>query len=246
MNVITQEKDKIKDNSVLLFSGGMDSLMINHILNPNVLLYIKHHNTYMYKELNSIYSLSKKVIDKLIVEENIFKFRHLERDDGIIPGRNIYFITYAVNYGELIYIGSVLGDRSNDKSIYFLETMSKLLSHVYDEQHWCEKRHIKVLAPFKEYTKTELLSLYLENNGSIDDLLKSRSCYSETSEKPCGVCKPCFRKWVAMRCNGINSDNYFETNPKNAKWLQEVLPLIEKGIYRNEKEDAETIRALSK
>ena len=37
-NIETKAKDIPKNKTVLLFSGGMDSLIMNHLLNPDILL----------------------------------------------------------------------------------------------------------------------------------------------------------------------------------------------------------------
>ena len=50
-NVITKEKFKNKGKSVLLFSGGMDSLIFDKLLNPDILLYIPSGSKY--KEIES-------------------------------------------------------------------------------------------------------------------------------------------------------------------------------------------------
>ena len=39
-NMITSGKQKVTGKSVLLFSGGMDSLMFDYLLKPDVLLYL--------------------------------------------------------------------------------------------------------------------------------------------------------------------------------------------------------------
>ena len=45
-NMITDNKEQVRDKTVLLFSGGMDSLMINHIKQPDVLLNISMNSNY--------------------------------------------------------------------------------------------------------------------------------------------------------------------------------------------------------
>ena len=40
VNMITSGKQKVTGKTVLLFSGGMDSLMFDYLMNPDVLLYI--------------------------------------------------------------------------------------------------------------------------------------------------------------------------------------------------------------
>ena len=45
-NMITKGKEKVRDKSVLLFSGGQDSLIINYIMKPDILLNISMNSNY--------------------------------------------------------------------------------------------------------------------------------------------------------------------------------------------------------
>ena len=247
VNIETKRKDSKKNKSVLLFSGGMDSLMYNYLLKPDIILYIKHNNTYQEQEENSIQNLiEKKFIDekKFIVEKSL-QLGKFERDDAIIPNRNLYFITLATHYGETIYLGSMKGDRTLDKSLPFYKLCEDMFNFLYQKQHWCEERRFEIGSPFKHLTKTELLKKYLETDGDINALLTSYSCY-RGKEKPCGICKACFRKWVALKNNNISQDilnNYFEQDPAKVAWLEDILPLIKKHQWR-EDEDEDILKAL--
>ncbi|MEM0142712.1 MAG: 7-cyano-7-deazaguanine synthase [Candidatus Parvarchaeum sp.] len=229
------------NKSVLLFSGGMDSVMYAYLLHPDVLLRVNMHESYEERERSAT-----EVVVELMGWENIyvednetFNFSAMERSDYIIPNRNIYLIAKASEYGEIIWLSSVNGDRSLDKDEEFYADMEKLLNHVWDEQHWTKKRTIQVTAPFKPNTKTQLLKIYLENGGPIDSILASYSCY-KGEEKPCGICKPCMRKAVALVNNGIDITGYFQNSPLTA--IQEVLPLAMAGKYRGQ-EDKDIINA---
>jgi 7-cyano-7-deazaguanine synthase in queuosine biosynthesis len=243
--MITEEKKNPSGKSVLLFSGGMDSLIMNHLLSPDILLIFWHNNTYEKQEKKAINELIKNnMIDqKKIIIDSSFSLSKIERDDAIIPNRNLLFIAQATNYGEVIYLGSVYGDRSFDKSLKFLNRCEDLFDYLYSEQHWCSAHTFKILAPFKALTKTQLVNKFLTNNGDASHLLTSRSCYSST-DKPCGWCKPCFRKWVALKNNQINMKNYFENLPQDAPFLSEILPLVKRNEYRG-KEDFEILNALN-
>lgn len=246
MKMITSSLNTPRGKSVLLFSGGMDSLMMAHLLHPDILLVLPHGQTYQEPELVSINQLiTEKTLppSSEVVFATPFSFSKIERDDAIIPSRNAYFILYAANYGETIYLGSVYGDRSSDKSPEFFKKMEDLLNHLYQEQHWCKGRKFTVSAPYKDKTKTELVSLYLKAGGTSRALLLSKSCYVP-GKQACGWCKACFRKWVALQNNGLYSWHHFLNNPARAPWLSELMPSIEAGTYRG-REDAEILRALN-
>lgn len=247
-NIETKSKFKNLNKSVLLFSGGMDSLIFDKLLNPDILLYIPSGSNYESIENKKVLNLADKgFIDKskLVVLDNVLNLRRFERDDMIVPNRNAFLILLASMYGETIYLGSVQGDRSSDKCPEFFEKIEILLNQMWNEQHWTEERKFKILDPYKEFTKTELVKMFLEAGGDTNALLESYSCYGG-SETLCGQCKPCIRKFIALVNNNIKiPENYYESNPADAEWIYEFLPRMYKGEYRG-KEDADFIVALKK
>jgi len=248
LNVITKGKEQVKNKSVLLFSGGMDSVMFDLLLNPDILLYIPTGSNYEDIETVKIKQLAENNIinkDKLIILENNLDLAMFERDDLIVPNRNAYLVLMASHFGETIYLGSVYGDRSFDKDKTFYKLMEDLLNHIWQEQHWTEERKFTVSSPFKDTTKTELIKQYINKGGNVQNILDSYSCY-RGEPQACGICKPCVRKAVSMICNDIKiPEGYFEKDPLSAPWIQEVLPLMKEGKYRG-REDEEFLLALKK
>ena len=246
LNVITKGKEKVKNKSVLLFSGGMDSVMFDLLLKPDVLLYAPTGANYETIETQKIKDLADKGIidgDKLVIMEDTLNLAPFERDDLIVPNRNAYLVLLASHFGETIYLGSVYGDRSFDKDKTFYALMENLLNHMWSEQHWTEKREFTVTSPYKDTTKTELVREYIEAGGDAQNILESYSCYRGT-EQACGICKPCVRKAVALYCNFIDIPaGYFEQHPMSAPWIKEVLPQMRDGEYRG-REDVDFITAL--
>ena len=60
VNMITSGKQKVTGKTVLLFSGGMDSLMFDYLLDPDVLLYIPTGSEYQDIESSKLRLLTKK------------------------------------------------------------------------------------------------------------------------------------------------------------------------------------------
>ena len=247
LNVITKGKEVVKGKSVLLFSGGMDSVMFDLLLKPDVLLYAPTGSNYENVETMKIKELARNNIidgDKLIIMDKTINLGPFERDDLIVPNRNAYLVLLASHFGETIYLGSVYGDRSFDKDKTFYQLMENLLNHMWLEQHWTEQREFSVSSPYKDTTKTELIKEYVAAGGKVQNILDSYSCYRGDLQ-PCGICKPCVRKAVSLYCNEIIvPDDYFEQHPMSAPWIDEVLPQMMKGEYRG-REDAEFLTALN-
>lgn len=248
LNVITKGKEQAKNKSVLLFSGGMDSVMFDLLLKPDVLLYVPTGSNYEDIETVKIKQLAEDGVidkDKLIILDDNLNLSIFERDDLIVPNRNAYLVLMASHFGETIYLGSVYGDRSFDKDKEFYKLMENLLNHMWQEQHWTEERKFVVTSPFKDTTKTELIKDYISAGGDVQNILNSYSCY-RGEPQACGICKPCVRKAVSLLCNDIVVPRgYFESNPMEASWIADVMELMKQGKYRG-REDAEFLEALGK
>lgn len=179
---------------VLLYSGGMDSWLIDKIWEPDVKLYIDVQSRYSNEEI------SRLPKDVEIVKLNLGQW---EQEDAIIPLRNLYFVMVASYYGDTICLGATAGDRLHDKSWEFANIASNTLSFLYQPQRGIPNgRDIKVILDFKNFSKGELLKLYLLKGGDIEKAAKeSFSCYTPIDGKECWSCRACFRKYIAFKVN---------------------------------------------
>lgn len=222
---------EIKGKKVLLFSGGMDCYIINQLEKPDVLLYIDNHSNYSENEKEYLKKMkSAGFYQNLVFVEDFINMSSLERTDYIIPSRNAYFILLAAEYGDEIILGATSGDRSTDKDYTFAGMMTGLLNHIYEKSHWVgeESRNLRVNFKYKDYTKQMLIRALIEKRMEELNLseheakkyvaeelsLNTKSCYDFVDGKPCGVCKPCTRKWLAIvgAC-GIDTGDYFSKEP---------------------------------
>lgn len=213
--------NSIQNKRILLFSGGLDSLIAWRLLNMPDCLYFAIGHKYQEAELASIHRLQNFIEtnfnEKLnVIISNRLQIGDLEEVDGHIPYRNELFVSVAAAAGyNKIYIGALAGETSRDKSWRFLNDTSKYLSFL-------EQRQIEILAPFKRMTKTDLVKKYLINYSTDLDrqlLLQTTSCYNANANDlnfRCGQCMSCFRRWVALENNGLTEEYKF--NP--AEWEQ--------------------------
>lgn len=223
-----------RTGKVLLYSGGMDSYALRHIWKPDVTLYVDLHTEYSGREIARL--------DKDVVVVDLPTLKQFERSDKIIPLRNLFLVCIAAQYGNRIAIGATAGDRVRDKDFTFSDLTSELLSYIWQKDHWTEGKEIVVELPFKNLTKTQIIAKYVEAGGNPYDLATlSFSCYSPNPiGKPCGECKPCFRKWVAFKLNGI------EIKPTSRAYIEkDILPLINAGTYGRAEEEVEILQALA-
>lgn len=185
---------------VLLYSGGMDSWLIDKIWKPDVKLYVNMHTEY------SDLEISRLPKDVQVVD---FPLGQFSLPNSIIPLRNLYLYLIACNVTEFedveICLGALNGDRINDKSKKFTQLLNPLLHFLYEPQQSQPGKIVNVVVPFKDLSKRELLLLYLEQGGTLREVYDySFSCYHPTKEgKPCLACKACFRKAIPFIVAGM-------------------------------------------
>lgn len=171
---------------VLLYSGGMDSYIINRLWKPDVKLFIDYGTEQTAEE--------RKRLPKDVIIKEIDLSQYIE-NDGIntIPLRNLLFANIAVNYGDIIAIGGVKDDLHYDKTKRFARRTTRLFNSVLSREK--SKRKVKIVVPYRDFTKKELVQLYIARGGSIGKLqTESWSCHRPKGNKACGECIPCIKK----------------------------------------------------
>ena len=181
---------------VLLYSGGMDSFIISKLENYDVLLYLDIGSRYSQVEKEW---LIRQNLKNLVID-NRLQLGDVELPDGIVPMRNFFFAMIGTFYGDYITLGATSGDRIQDKSKLFAIKTSTILSELHAPFHWIpDGRKIDFNVAFKDFSKVQLIHDYLDKGFSFEDLLtKSFTCYAPIHDKPCGICKACARKWIAL------------------------------------------------
>lgn len=228
---------------VLLYSGGMDSWLIDKVWKPDMKVYVNMHTRYSEEEIKRIQATEKDVV---IVD---FPLGQWERDDAIIPLRNLYLTMVICNLTGSedveICLGATAGDRVLDKSPLFVEKTNDLLNYLYQPQHWIPNgKKVKLNIDFKSKTKTELIRMFVEGGGDILDAFeRSFSCYNPQDGAECWSCKPCFRKFVSFALNGFKfPKSVIETAINYIK--TEIEPQIIAGTYGRAEEEKEILEVL--
>lgn len=181
---------------VLLYSGGMDSWLIDKLWKPDKKIYIDIKGSYSNTEIKKLPN------DVQIIE---FPLGRFEQENKFVPLRNLYFLMLASNFGEEICLGATAGDwGSKDKTPEFFEKAEEMLNFLWQKQSKVEKtKTIKIETKYLYKYKNELLEEYLQEGGNLEELYKdSFSCFNPINEKPCLNCKPCFRKYVCLSYYG--------------------------------------------
>jgi 7-cyano-7-deazaguanine synthase in queuosine biosynthesis len=240
----------MKDKTVLLFSGGLDSLCTAYLMRPQVLLYVPMGMRYEEPELERIRKFLQPQmlmsgLAPVTVVRDTLNLKEWERPDKIVPNRNALLVLVASMYGDNISLAAVAGDRSCDKDDTFCWAMTQLLRHTWQAQHWTPARNITVDLPVKLYTKSKLLERALFSGMPAQLALDSWSCY-EAGIQPCGVCKPCVRKYVALTICKVHIPNgYYQHSPLTAPWINDALRAIRSDSGWRKEEDADFLQVMT-
>lgn len=239
----------MKDKSVLLVSGGVDSTIAHFWLKSNgeehLNLYFKLGHRYQRKEMRSLINLSK-IIDgfdvKFIEDLKLGKYEYGE--NAYIPHRNLLLALLASNYGNKIYLIGVKGDRVEDKSPEAFKVMSFVINFIQKP----DEPKVKIVSPFWNMTKVDIIQWFIKEYGKSyaqKVLETSVSCYDEKTLGSCGLCKSCFRKFIAIYQAGIDCRDWFEKDIKENPFIPEYIRRIKVGDLEI-KRATETMKVLKK
>lgn len=212
---------KMFDN-VLLSSGGMDSLLVGSLLKGTntVHIFCDVGQKYLAKEYHAAIDVAT-ICNAPLYQVQASAFADFENEDsGIIPFRNAELILNGAQYGNNIYLGVLADEINSDKSPEFFDAITSVLNISHRKQYWTVGEEFKIVLPLKDKSKTKAVCEYLEN-GSIADLLKTVSCYNDT-EKHCGRCSSCFKRWVALtNATKTSFSHHFLQDPATWKTKEE-------------------------
>jgi len=214
-----------KFESILLFSGGIDSFCAYHYLNKPATVYFDLKTKYAAKERKHVL----KLLPDIIIDESLNLSSREFGKNAYVPFRNLLLAAQAVKYSDIIYIVGVKDDKVSDKNELIFDDMSAILSKI-------EGRKIHILSPFWTMTKSEVVAWYLKNvTPDPEQLLATVACYSTEDTNYCGACPCCFRKWNALRTNGIDihfhNDELMDDYYKRAL-RKEYIPERNKSIIQ--------------
>lgn len=226
---------------VILVSGGFDST-ICWLLNRDhpgstQALYVNTGQDYSDKEQAALKDFGVPFES----EEWEFPDRHPEWKH-IIPGRNFVLLSMAeewVKHEGEIWIGVVSGESSPDSG-----DKSPLFFRLFEDLIWRSKNKKITIKTIANKTKNDWLQWYFDKFHDWK-ILQTVTCFSDT-EKHCGRCQACLRKWIQMRYCKVPEPLFemFEIDPfvgakeyveKYLSTLQRVLDTRDFSHYTKER-----------
>lgn len=214
-------------DSVVILSGGMDSVTLLHDYRDDIALAVTfdYGSNHAKREIECAkYHCEKLGIEHIVIPldfmHKYFKSSLLEGADAVpeghyadenmkstvVPFRNGIMLSIACGLAESRNLHSVfIANHAGDHAIYpdcrhqFIMSMSEAMDNGTYE-------HVTVRAPYTKKTKTDI-ALIGKKLGI--DYTKTYSCY-KGGEKHCGKCGTCVERKEALRDAGIEDLTEYE------------------------------------
>lgn len=214
---------------VLLFSGGLDSLIAYFYLGKPKVIFADMKQKYAKIEIERVKKLDRDIGMGVVYENKIFDFSKIEQEDMTIPYRNMFLAMLGSLYGDHIWMAAVNGDYNHDKTPEIFDKMGEFLTDLSGNV-------IMIRSPFWKMTKSDIVEWYIKKGYPIQWLYDSYSCFTGKGQH-CGRCSSCLRRWVAMTNNGIKEE-YVE-DPMT--W-EKIPQYIDRFIYCKNSRDTQERR----
>jgi hypothetical protein len=214
---------------VILVSGGADSTImweLNRDVKSKKAVYVDLGHSYVQKELDALklFGIEAEVISHPLRFESFWKH--------IIPTRNFVLIAHAEQFvanGGEIWLGAVQGESAPDKG-----DKSDLFFYLIEKFIWQTRGKSVKIRSLKDKTKNDWLKWYIDTTGD-HRIIQTITCFDGSTEKPCGKCQACVRKWISLRYCGLDTD-IFEVNPYEggAEFIQKYKVKMQECLDRKE------------
>lgn len=194
--MIPQESEELElKNSLLLLSGGLDSVTLFHMLNDTDIPFqclIVDYGQPAKKEINYAKKLCKtnKIHYECFYLDKKLFFRNRKKGDktlGVLPNRNGVLLSIAVTYALQNNIQNIYYGAIGNTNRAFCDCQPPFLRKFNDLLSVSDLATVRIKAPFiyknKEYVTEKALELGV-------NIMDCWSCDINES-KPCGQCDSC-------------------------------------------------------
>lgn len=214
-------------DSVIILSGGMDSVTLLHEYKDDIALAVTfdYGSNHASREIEcakyhcELLGVAHIIIPLAFIKE-YFKSSLLEGGDAIpdghyadenmkstvVPFRNGIMLSIACGLAESNNLHRVMiANHAGDHAIYpdcratFIDSMSEAMSYGTYE-------HVRIFAPYTGITKTDIA---VRGRELGIDYSTTWSCY-KGGEHHCGTCGTCVERREAMRDAGIDDKTIYE------------------------------------
>ena len=230
-----------KQNTILIYSGGMDStVLLYKLLNDNYTVRClsidygqKHKRELNYaKSLCEQVSVEHKIIDltsvtellsnsSLINPEQAIPQGHYEKESmkaTVVPNRNMILLSLATAWAINCKASSVsYAAHAGDHTIY-PDCRESFANGMNEVMQLCDWHSVKLNRPFVDMTKAEICKL-----GALLQVPyeKTWSCY-QGNELHCGRCGTCVERREAFYLAGVEDPTEYEAQAPTIEQMLET------------------------
>lgn len=212
----------MKNKSIILMSGGLDSLVALGYSKKHTDYNIELALTFDYGQKTVIAEIehSKKICDYYNIEHKIIKldwlkeithtalvseseipkdsFETKESAKSVwVPNRNALFLNIAAAYCDSYNYNYILYGANKDESRTFPDNTEEFRSQISKTFETSTLVKPKVIAPLINYTKSDIVKIAVKDSMPLDLVW---SCY-HSSNKHCGECESCYHLKKALIAN---------------------------------------------
>ena len=213
-----------KRNSIILLSGGLDSLVSLGLKKDSVALAITFD--YGQKSAKEEIEASRKICEYYNVEHKVIKLDWLKeitnttlvagdvptisidklddestKDSVWVPNRNALFINIAGAFADSVGYEYIIIGANKEEATAFPDNTEEFIKRVNKVFEYSTRVKPQVIAPLIIFNKNDIVKSAVENNIPLK---LARSCYNGNS-KHCGECESCQRLKRALKSNGLDS-----------------------------------------
>ena len=217
--MMKMKMNKTKQKSIILLSGGLDSLVCLGVFkekyNIEFALFFDYGQASYKKELEAVkkickhYNIKLKKISlpwlKNLSKTSALtqKLKEIVEDDNVwIPNRNGLFLNIAGSYAEELNYSYIIIGANAEEAREFPDNSKEFIDRVNRGFQHSTKKDVTAVAPLIDCDKNEIVRLAIENNVPLEYVW---SCYT-AQDKHCGVCKSCIGLKNAL---GYNKNSYY-------------------------------------
>ena len=215
--------------SIILLSGGLDSLVSLGLkkeeLNVEIALTFDYGQKSVNKEIEAsekictYYNIKHKIIKldwlkeithtSLVASKDIPSGKELENPQESaksvwVPNRNGLFLNIAGCFADSYGYDYILIGANKEEAGTFSDNTKEFIDRVNSEFEFSTEKHPKVIAPLINCDKNDIVNLALEHEIPLEMVM---SCYQD-SKGHCGVCESCTRLKKAL--NNNNAEKYIK------------------------------------
>jgi len=212
-------------DSVVIVSGGMDSVTLLHYLvkvekkEPAVITFVygqkhdkevayarlqaeqlgcRHHLVLGLSELRPLFASSALVTGGAEIPDALDVLGD-PQPATYVPNRNMIFLALAAAYAETNGVGDVYYGAQRHDIYGYWDTTPQFLAQLNQVYHLNRKTPLQIMAPFVDYSKTDILRTGLRLGV---DYGQTWSCY-RGGEAACGRCPTCAERLSAFKELGL-------------------------------------------